>query len=90
MDKREIRVGLLEEMEKSGVLKRTGDTLDHGFVKLIGVETLVAWANSCAGCGRREQVDDGEEVERMTRCGKCRDAFYCGRECQGGELFFVI
>jgi MYND finger len=54
-------------------------------VTLVGVETVLVrgqWAQVCHNqmCGNREQLETGKE--RMKRCAKCKDVWYCGAECQ--------
>jgi MYND finger len=77
--------GLLEVLESAGVLKRTGQVFQQGFVTLVAVETQLVegqWAEVCHNqkCGKREQLET--EGSRMKRCSKCRDAWYCNAECQ--------
>jgi len=76
--------GLLESLEEEGILKRTGETFQQGYVTLIGVETLLvsgAWAEVChnQSCGKREQLED---ETRMKKCGRCKDVYYCDAKCQ--------
>jgi hypothetical protein len=79
-------VGLLEKLEEGGVVKRTGQEHRQGFVTLVAVETVLVdgqWAEVChnnTGCGRREQLEMAQT--RMKRCARCRDVWYCGKECQ--------
>jgi hypothetical protein len=80
--------GLLEVLEANGVLRRTGETHKQGFVELIAVETCLGegeWAEVCANqmCGRREQI--GDDKGRMKKCVRCKDAFYCGVDCQKAD-----
>jgi hypothetical protein len=73
---------LLELLEELGVLRRTGQTYDQGFVTLVAIETVLVsgqWAEVCHHCGRREQL--GTEEEKMKRCAKYKDAYYCNVEC---------
>lgn len=81
--------GILEQLEKQNILRRTGEELDQGFVTLVGVETVLTrgqWSESCHGCGRREQLDDRKP--RMLRCAKCKDRYYCNKKCQTSQYFF--
>jgi len=75
--------GMLELLEELGVLRRTGQTYDQGFVTLVAIETVLVsgqWAEVCHHCGRREQL--GTEEERMKRCVKRKDAYYCNIKSQ--------
>ncbi|CAG8957348.1 hypothetical protein HYFRA_00010774 [Hymenoscyphus fraxineus] len=75
--------GILEQLEAQNILKRTGEKVNQGYVTLIGVETVLQrgqWSETCHGCGRLEQLDSVKP--RMMRCGKCKDRYYCNKECQ--------
>jgi hypothetical protein len=77
--------GILEQLEAQGILKRTGEEEQQGYITLIAVETLITrgqWAETCSGCGRREQL--GEAEPRMVRCAACQEFYYCNKECQTG------
>lgn len=81
--------GLLEKLEEQGILRRTRQVEKQGFVELVAVETVLKrgeWAETCSNqeCGRRELV--GDEEKRMVRCLKCKESYYCGKECQTREL----
>lgn len=83
--------GLLEALEAAGVLRRTGQTHRQGFVELIAVETMLVvgqWANVCHNhkCEKTEQLDMKEP--RMKCCAVCKEAYYCGVECQEANWFY--
>lgn len=82
--------GVLEQLEAQNILRRTGQVKKQGYVMLVAVETVLnrgQWAEVCSGCGRREQLDD--EEPRMLRCGRCKERYYCNKECQTGKLLFL-
>ena len=57
----------------------------------VAVETVLnrgQWAEVCSGCGRKEQL--GDEEPRMLRCGRCKERYYCNKECQTGKLLFSV
>lgn len=81
--------GILEQLEAQNILRRTGQVKKQGYVTLVAVETVLnrgQWAEVCSGCKRREQL--GDEEPRMLRCGKCKERYYCNKECQTGKLLF--
>ena len=79
--------GTLEQLEAQNILKRTGQVKTQGYVTLVAAETVLSrgqWAEVCSGCGRREQL--GDEEPRMLRCGRCKEGYYCNKECQTRKL----
>ncbi|KAF8199751.1 hypothetical protein K438DRAFT_1822419 [Mycena galopus ATCC 62051] len=75
--------GMLEQLEEQNILRRTGETHKQGYVTLIAVETVIKvgeWAECCAACGKREQLDS--EGPRMLRCSGCQESWYCNKACQ--------
>jgi hypothetical protein len=83
--------GILEQLEGQNILRRSGQVKKQGYVMLVAVETVLnrgQWAEVCSGCGRREQL--GDEEPRMRRCGKCKEMYYCNKECQAGKLPFSV
>jgi hypothetical protein len=43
-----------------------------------------AWGKSCSGCGKRapDGGNSSTSEKLLLRCSWCRQAFYCGKECQ--------
>ncbi|KAG9228584.1 hypothetical protein BJ875DRAFT_477109 [Amylocarpus encephaloides] len=74
--------GMLEQLEAQGILRRTGEEEEQGYVKLIAVETIIQhgqWAEFCSGC---ETYEDLGGETRLLRCSVCKDTYYCKKECQ--------
>jgi hypothetical protein len=76
--------GLLARLESKGVIKHTGHRVPQGFVTIEMVEILVPEGEliqRCSNCESWESVDSA----RFARCGKCKDKFYCSRDCQAAD-----
>jgi hypothetical protein len=76
--------GLLPRLESAGMIKHTGRRIPQGFIMLEIVEILVPEGEvikRCSNCEKWETVDDA----RFAKCAKCKDKFYCSRDCQAAD-----
>jgi len=76
--------GLLESLERIGMIRHTGRRIPQGYVQLEMVEVLVPkdeLIRPCLVCGQWEELGK----PRYQKCGKCKVKYYCSRECQVGD-----
>lgn len=73
--------GMLEDLERAGIVKGTGVVCEQGYVKVPMVEVLLPeeeLIHRCADNRCRKWEMLGEP--KFQRCGKCKITYYCSAE----------
>jgi hypothetical protein len=73
--------GMMETLEAAGVIRHTGRIIPQGFVQLEMVEILIPNEELIKRCGTCE-VWEELDAPRFLRCSKCKNKYYCSKECQ--------